>query len=152
MILKLLLLYHMCICIPPCHLIRWLRWPQWIAICDAWTQCQKTRHVVSWLQDKNWSSKPKKQKIDPTCRKSTLNCRCPLFPTKTKFAPGKGVETAIVLVTQSILLTKHKVEDGSSVAIVSGNWRQPFIFSLATHQTDRNHKHVFLRRVVTFGC
>jgi hypothetical protein len=81
-----------------------------------------------------------------------VHVKLSLPPTKTKFAPGKGVETAIVLVTQSILLTKHKVEDGSSVAIVSGNWRQPFIFSLATHQTDRNHKHVFLRRVVTFGC
>jgi hypothetical protein len=47
----------MCIRVSTCRLFRWQRWRKGIAICDVRIHYQEARHVASWLQDRNWSSK-----------------------------------------------------------------------------------------------
>ena len=62
------------------HEVYWDDWddPSELRFATCSYSIYKARHVVSWLQDRNWrnwSSKSKRQNIDPTSRQSTLNLR-----------------------------------------------------------------------------
>jgi hypothetical protein len=75
-------------------------------------------------------------------------------------APSNGFETVVVLVTQSILCTKRKMEENSSTAVVCGIGQQPFIFNLATHEKDQQQgmfslyelRHLDLHEETTYGA
>ena len=82
--------------------------PSELRFCDVWIMCQEARHVASSLQDRNRNPNAEEK-------------------WSLQVAPSNGLGTAIAIcfeqtwVAQSALVTKHRMEEGSSVRVAFDN-------------------------------